>query len=98
MFGPQCSLSCHCKDGVLCHHIDGSCPGGCAAGYKEDDCQKGEFNVCMFKVVFMGQTQLQTCLDYVSNNMDSETCYNQRFNKQNVCFDHAYFVNEINHG
>ncbi|XP_062571470.1 multiple epidermal growth factor-like domains protein 10, partial [Saccostrea cucullata] len=41
MYGPGCSQNCgHCLHNTQCHHISGSCSGGCSAGYEGSLCQK----------------------------------------------------------
>ena len=44
-FGDGCQLKCHCANNTQCNHINGTCQsGGCAAGYKGDNCQEGKVN------------------------------------------------------
>ncbi|XP_062602121.1 multiple epidermal growth factor-like domains protein 11 [Saccostrea cucullata] len=41
MYGPACSQSCgYCLHNTQCHHINGTCLGGCSAGYEGPLCQK----------------------------------------------------------
>ncbi|XP_061166264.1 receptor-type tyrosine-protein phosphatase mu-like [Saccostrea echinata] len=41
MYGTACSQKCgHCLGNTQCHHINGSCSGGCSAGYEGSLCQK----------------------------------------------------------
>lgn len=41
-YGRDCQYTCgNCFDGNVCHHGNGTCSNGCAAGYVGDKCQKG---------------------------------------------------------
>ena len=42
MFGTNCSEQCgNCLSLDQCHHINGSCPDGCAPGFQGVTCTKG---------------------------------------------------------
>lgn len=39
-YGEDCNETCgHCHGANQCHHINGTCLTGCAAGYQEDKCK-----------------------------------------------------------
>ncbi|XP_046583456.1 uncharacterized protein LOC124290696 [Haliotis rubra] len=39
-YGISCNSDCgHCADSITCHHITGTCPGGCKAGWKLPLCK-----------------------------------------------------------
>lgn len=41
-YGPGCALNCgNCSNGETCHHINGTCPHGCAEGALGDICHEG---------------------------------------------------------
>jgi hypothetical protein len=45
-YGPDCNQTCgKCREDKQCHHINGSCNGGCGPGYKGDNCYQGKTNV-----------------------------------------------------
>ena len=43
----DCKQQCsgHCRDSVSCNHVTGHCDGGCAAGWHDSFCKKGNANV-----------------------------------------------------
>lgn len=45
-FGPQCSFLCgHCLGGVVCDHVNGSCPAGCSKGWHGRYCNQSKCTV-----------------------------------------------------
>ena len=41
-YGDGCKKTCgHCTDMTQCHHVTGTCLGGCKQGYKGDNCMQG---------------------------------------------------------
>ncbi|XP_076346363.1 receptor-type tyrosine-protein phosphatase S-like isoform X3 [Tachypleus tridentatus] len=45
-FGKTCDQKCHCKDGVTCDSLTGTCPGKCENGWSGtscDECVEGQF-------------------------------------------------------
>ncbi|XP_022248919.1 tenascin-like isoform X1 [Limulus polyphemus] len=45
-FGKTCDQKCHCKDGVACDSLTGTCPGKCENGWSGpscDECVEGQF-------------------------------------------------------
>lgn len=45
-FGPQCSFLCgHCLGGVVCNHVNGSCPAGCSKGWHGRYCNQSKCTV-----------------------------------------------------
>ena len=48
MFGENCSESCgNCLDGEQCHHVNGTCDNGCAAGWQGEMCRTGKQIKCV---------------------------------------------------
>ena len=42
-YGQDCNHTCgHCWDHTQCHHVNGSCLGGCEEGFIGDKCMKGK--------------------------------------------------------
>ena len=47
-YGLECKTSCNnCVRGEQCHHVTGSCPNGCDAGFHGGKCDKGKY-YCMY--------------------------------------------------
>lgn len=39
-YGEDCNETCgHCHGTNQCHHVNGTCSSGCAAGYQGDNCK-----------------------------------------------------------
>lgn len=40
-YGYKCYNRCgHCSDNLMCHHVNGSCPNGCQAGWNGKTCME----------------------------------------------------------
>lgn len=53
-YGINCTKQCvgQCRDAVTCNHVTGLCDIGCAAGWKEDLCNKGKNCNKLFLLTF----------------------------------------------
>ena len=63
--GPSCTSVCgHCINGAVCSHVDGSCEGGCDAGWTGEACvtSKSHYVNVSVLIKFLQKTILFTLI------------------------------------
>lgn len=50
-FGPDCLHICNCLGNDTCDRVNGTCPGGCAAGWHGASCNLGTYIQFMNRII-----------------------------------------------
>jgi hypothetical protein len=65
-FGRNCSEVCNCLHGSTCNVTTGNCYGGCAPGWRGDDCTEGRVHVFMaITIVFSWRNLCKWLIDWL---------------------------------
>lgn len=79
LFGDMCQNKCgQCSNLSQCHHIDGTCLGGCQPGYISEFCNQCKFTIQLYvKWLFISHNYTVfrkincQCLGYIFHQNDS---------------------------